>query len=146
MKKLIGLIAISISLFALDLTYTKAFKEYQKGKKYQTVNPELAKKHYQNAFFLLNSIKDSNSSQTHFLLGEMYAKGLGVEQNFSLAEQHFLKAIKLGNKRAYCCLAKLYLLEGKKDLAKKYLNIALSNNNTSNYCKDIENTQTKEKK
>jgi len=145
MKKLLGLILISISLFALDLTYTKAFKEFQKGKRLEKTNPQEANYHYKKAYELLKSIENQNSSQLHYMLGEMYAHGLGVEQNYKLAEEHFLKAIKLGNKRAHCCLAKVYLEEGKKELAQKHLQFALSNPTIANYCKEMNKT-FKEKK
>jgi len=146
MKKLIGVVLLSISLFALDLTFTKAFKEFQKGKKLETVNPKLAQVHFKKAFELIQKIKNKNSSQIHYMLGEMYAHGLGVEQNYELSEKHFLKSIQLGNKRAHCCLAKVYLEEGKTELAKEHLKYALTHSEIANYCNDVDKTILKEKK
>jgi len=146
MRKLIGLILLSISLFALDLTFTKAFKEFQKGKRLEKTNPQKANIHFKKAYELLMSIENQNSSQLHYMLGEMFAHGLGVEQNYKLAEEHFLQAIKLGNKRAHCCLAKVYLEEGKKELAKEHLQYAITHAGIANYCNDIDKTILKEKK
>ncbi|NPA87885.1 MAG: sel1 repeat family protein [Epsilonproteobacteria bacterium] len=146
MKKIIGIILLSISLFALDFTFTKAYKEFQKGKRLEKTNPQLAQEHFKKAFFLLKSIENQNSSQIHYLLGEMYAHGLGVTQNYSLSEQHFLKAIQLGNKRAHCCLAKVYIQEGKIEKAKEHLKYALNHTSIANYCNEIDKTIIKEKK
>jgi len=146
MKKVIGLVLLSISLFALDLTFTKAFKEFQKGKRLEKTNPKLAQEHFKKAYTLLKSIENQNSSQLHYLLGEMYAHGLGVEQNYTLSEQHFLKAIQLGNKRAHCCLAKVYIEEGKIEEAKEHLKFALTHDSIANYCNEIDKTILKEKK
>jgi len=146
MKKFIFFIISVMSLFALDMTYTKAFKEYQTGQKLEKSNPAKAQLHFQKAFFLLQSLKNQRSSQVQYLLGEMYAHGLGVEQNYTLSEKHFLEAIKLGNKRAHCCLAKVYMEEGKQNLAKEQLKYALSHPTISNYCNNIDKTIFKEKK
>jgi TPR repeat protein len=80
------------------------------------------------------------------MLGKMYCNGWGVERDYKKAEEYFLKAIKLGNERAYCCIARLYIRMNKKSLAKKYLNSALSNKAISNYCNDIDPNTLKEKK
>ena len=138
MKKLIIILILSISVFAFDLTFTKAFNNFNRGINLEKTNPQKANQYFQKAFFLIKQIKNKNSSQINYMLGKMYCNGWGVNRDYKLAEKYFLKAIKLGNARAKCCIARLYIKEGKKALAKKYLDYALSHESIAHYCNDID--------
>jgi len=143
MKKLI-IVFIVIFSFALDLKFTKAFREFNKGVKLEKTNPQEAQKHFEKAFELINDLENKNSSQVYYMLGRMYCNGWGVKQNYSLAEKYFKKALNYGNKRVHCCIARLYIREGKYDLAKEHLEYALSHPEIKNYCNDINQTTLKE--
>ena len=121
MKKGIFLL-IAPFLFALNLTYTKAFFLYQKGFKNLNSNPNMSQKYFEQSFNLLKSLENQNikSSQTYYLLGTMYLNGWGVQVNYEKAKKEFQKAIKLGNIQAKCQMAKLYIKIGKLEEAKKY--------------------------
>lgn len=136
MKKIVTILIISSFLFAFDFTFTRAFNDFNQGLNLINKNPSLADKKFKEAYNLLKKIKHK-SSQIYYMLGRMYSNGWGVNKNYSLAKKYLLKAIKLGNKRANCCLARLYLKMNKPILAQKYLKISLSNNIISPYCKDL---------
>ena len=138
MKKLIILLTLSISLFAFDLTFTKAFNDFNRGMNLEKTNPNKANEYFKKAYFLIQQLKDKDTSQVHYMLGRMYCNGWGVKVDYKKAEKHFLRAIQLGNARAHCCIARLYIKMGKLNLAKKYLNYALSHQSIANYCHDID--------
>ena len=143
MKKLLLISILVISAFAFDLTFTKAFNNFNRGIKLVKSNPKKASEYFQKAYFLIQQLKNKDTSQVHFMLGEMYSNGWGVNQDFKKAEENFQRAIQLGNERANCSIARLYIKEGKKTLAKKYLDYALSHASIANYCSDIDpNTLT----
>jgi TPR repeat protein len=146
MKKFMIIFLLITSSFALNLTFTKAFKAFNKGVKLQKTNPQKAQKYFQKAYILLSELENKPSSQVYYMLGKMYCNGWGVDRDYKKAEEYFLKAIKLGNERAHCCIVRLYIRMNKKNLAKKYLNSALSNKAISNYCNDIDPNTLKEKK
>jgi len=136
MKKLVFLALFSL-LFAFDFTFTKAFEEFNKGLRLEKNDIQKAQEHFKKSFEYINELKDKNTSQVNYMLGKMYCNGWGVEQNYSLAEKYFKNALELGNKRAYCCLARLYLKIGDIQKAQKYLKYAKSHKEIANYCKDI---------
>ena len=138
MKKLIILIILFSTSFAFNLTFMKIFNDFSEGENLLKTNPSLANEKFQEAYKLIQKLKIKNySSQINYMLGQMYFHGWGVTQNYNLAKKYLLKAIKLGNKRANCSLAKLYLKLNKIDLAQKYLKIALSNKTIVNDCKNL---------
>jgi len=143
MKKIIAILFTIIFLFSFNLTFTKAFNYFNKGIRLEKTNPKKAQEFFVKAYALIQALSNKNTSQVQYMLGRMFCNGWGVEKNYKKAEEHFLKAIKLGNKRANCCLVRLYIKEGKLKKARHYLNIALSNKTIANYCKDIDkNTLT----
>ena len=137
MKKIILIFIISCFVFAFDFTFTKAFNNFNQGLNLINKNPSLANKKFKEAYKLLKKITNKNSSQVYYMLGRIYSNGWGVNKNYLLAQKYLLKAIKLGNKMAICCLARLYLKMNKPNLAQKYLKLAISNKNTVIYCKDL---------
>ncbi|WP_456488716.1 hypothetical protein [Caminibacter pacificus] len=144
MNKFIILLSTLVILNAFDFTFTKAFMEFNKGAKLEKTNPKNAEKHFKKAFQLIKELKNKDSSQVYYMLGRMYCNGWGVKKNYKLAEEYFLRALKLGNKRVHCCIARLYIREGKPDLAKEHLQYALSHKEIANYCNDIDQQTLKE--
>ncbi len=140
MKKGIFLLAVGVLVFGLDLTFTKAFNNYKKGLKLLKSDPPKARVYFEESLKLFKKLVKENkaSSQTYFFLGRMYCNGEGTKVDYKKAEKYFLKALSLGNQRATCCLARLYIKTGKLNKAKKYLAIALSNPGVRIYCTDID--------
>ena len=138
MKKLLLILLFTISAFSFDLTFMKAFNNFNRGTNIVKSNPQKANQYFQKTFFLLKMLKQKDTSQVNYMLGKMYSNGWGVKQNYQKAQKYFLRAIQLGNKRANCSLAKLYIKTGDLTLAKKYLNYTLSNPDIANYCSDID--------
>ena len=137
MKKLIMFLTLAISLFAFDLTFMKAFNNFNKGINTVKSNQQKADEYFQKTFFLIQQLKKQDTSQVNYMLGEMYSNGWGVKKDYQKSQKYFLRAIQLGNARANCSLAKLYIKTGQLTLAKKYLTYALSNQAIAPYCKDI---------
>ena len=138
MKKTLMFLLIAVSAFSFDLTFTKAFNNFNKGIRFEKTNPQKANQYFQKAFFLIQQLNNKDTSQVHYMLGKMYCNGWGIKKDYKKAEKNFLRAIQLGNARAHCCIARLYIKEGKLKLAKKYLNYALSHQSIANYCHDID--------
>ena len=136
MKKLFLISIMSVFVFAFDALYTKAFMAYKKGVNLELRNPQKAQQYFQEAYILLKQIKN-DSSQKYYMLGRMFCNGWGVPKDLDKAEKYFKKALKLGNQRVYCCLARLYIKKGDLAKAKKYLRYALSHETLSMYCRDI---------
>jgi len=143
MKKIWVILITAIFLFGLNLTFTKAFNNFNKGVRLEKTNPKKAHEYFVKAYALIQALPNKNTSQVNYMLGKMYCNGWGVKQDLNKAEKYFLEAIKLGNKRANCCIARLYIKKGNLKKARKYLNIALSNKAISNYCNDIDTTSLK---
>ena len=137
MKKLFLVLILTISAFAFDLTFTKAFNDFKKGTRFEKTDKQKANQYFQKAFFLIQQLQNKDTSQVNYMLGEMYSNGWGVKKEYQKAQKYFLRAVQLGNARANCSLAKLYIKTGQLTLAKKYLNYALSNPAIAPYCKDI---------
>ena len=137
MKKLIITIIMSLSLFGFDLTFTQAFNNFNQGIRLIHQNPLLAQQKFKKAYSLIQQLKNKDSSQVYYMLGRMYCNGWGVKKNYKLAEKYFLKALKLGNKRVHCCIARLYFKMNRPDLAKEHLRYALSHKRIANYCDDL---------
>jgi len=138
MKKLI-LILLSLNLiFAFDLTFTKAFRNFTKGLHTYNTNPQKAQEYFKKAYEYIQQLKHKDTSQVQYMLGRMYCNGLGVPKDLKKAEKHFLRALQLGNQRVNCCLARLYIKMGKNEKAKEFLQKALSNPKIANYCEDID--------
>jgi len=138
MKKLIIMLITAVFLFGLNLTFTKAFNYFNKGMRLEKTNPKKAEEYFVKAYALIQALPNKNTSQVNYMLGRMYCNGWGVKKDLKKAEKYFLEAIKLGNRRANCCIARLYIKKGDLKKAKKYLNIALSNQAIANYCNDID--------
>ena len=138
MKKILALLFSLSIIFAFDLTFTKAFNNFNKGLRTYNTNPQKAQEYFTKAYTLIQQLKNKNTSQVYYMLGRMYCNGLGVQKDLKKAEEYFLKALKLGNKRVNCCLARLYIKMGDYKKAKHYLDIALSNKTIANYCSDID--------
>ncbi len=64
--------------------------------------------YYYRAIKRIEDLSDSGDASAMFHLGKIYSIGIGVEQNFQLAESWYLKAIELGEIRAHCNLGWLY--------------------------------------
>jgi TPR repeat protein len=139
-----ALLLTTMMVFALDLTFTKAYRAFNKGVKLEKTDPQKAQQYFQKAYILLSELHNKPSSQVYYMLGRMYCNGWGVEKNYQKAEAYFKKALQLGNKRVHCCLARLYIRMGKYALARKYLNYALTHDNLAHYCKDINPNTLKE--
>ncbi len=144
MKRIVLLLSTLVILNAFDFKFTQAFMEFNKGIKLEKTNPKSAEKHFKKAYQLIKELKNKDSSQVYYMLGRMYCNGWGVKRNYKLAEKYFLKALKLGNKRVHCCIARLYIREGKLELAKEHLKYALSHSSIANYCNDIDQQTLKE--
>ena len=141
----IALILISfVFVFAIDFTFTKAYRAFNKGIKLEKTNPQKAQQYFQKAYILLTELHGKPSSQVYYMLGRMYCNGWGVERNYKKAEEYFKKALQLGNERVHCCLARLYIRMGKYAQAKEYLNYAINHENLSHYCNDINPNTLKE--
>ncbi|NPA11181.1 MAG: SEL1-like repeat protein [Epsilonproteobacteria bacterium] len=146
MKKLILFISVTW-LFAIDFTFTKGYMAYHKAIKLQQYDKQKANKEFNKARELLTKvIKKYPSAQSYYMLAKIYANGWGVKKDFLKAEEYYLQAIKLGNKRAYCGIAKLYIQEKKYKEAKKYLKHALSHSEISGYCNGVDISILKDKK
>jgi len=140
MKKLLTILLVVNFLFSIDFTFTKAWNNFTKGMKIVKQNPQEAQIYFKKSYNLIQKIKNRPSSQVYYMLGRMYCNGWGVEKDLNKAEIYFKKALSLGNQRVNCCLARLYIKMGKRELAKKYLKIALNHPNLKIYCTDINPT------
>jgi len=129
--------------FSIDFTFTKGFQNFKKGMKIVKTDPQKAQIYFQRAYVFLSEVKKP-SSQKYYMLGKMYCNGWGVPRNYQKAEEYFKKALKLGNERVHCCLARLYIRMGKYKEAKKYLDYAMSHNTLAHYCNDINPKTLKE--
>jgi len=138
MKKIAASFLLVSLLFGLDFTFIKIFHNFKKGVRLYKKDPIKAQKYFSRAYALIQKSKLKNSSQIQYFLGRMYYNGWGVPKDYKKAEKHLLKAISLGNRRAYCCLAKVYIKEGRLKEAKKYLELALSNPILARACNDID--------
>ena len=137
MKKILIFFGAVYFLFAFDLTFTRAFNNFNQGIRLVKNNPALAYRKFKTAYELIQKLKNKDSSQVYYMLGRMYCNGWGVKKNYKLAEKYFLKALKLGNKRVHCCLARLYFKMNRADLAEPHLKYALSHKRIANYCNDL---------
>lgn len=63
---------------------------------------------YLRAIRRIRELADGDDAGAMFHLGKVYSIGIAVEQNFSLAERWYLKAIAHGEVRAHCNLGWLY--------------------------------------
>ena len=143
MKKVIILILTLNFLLAFDLTFTKAFNYFNKGLKTYDINPQKAQDYFKKAYEYIQKLKNKDTSQVYYMLGRMYCNGLGVPKDLDKAEEYFLKALKLGNQRVNCCLARLYIKKGELSKARDFLKKAMSNDKIANYCSDIDASSLK---
>lgn len=103
MKRMI--IFLGTLVFAQNL-YFSAFKDIQKAKRLLNKNPEQAKTFFIEASNYLKQVinetidKNKPSVQAMTLLGEMYLKGWGIEQNPQKAKLLLCAAKSLGNFKA----------------------------------------------
>ena len=138
MKKIILFLMGMSLIFAFDLTFTKAFNNFNKGLRTYNTNPKQAQQYFKKAYEYIQQLKNKDTSQINYMLGRMYCNGFGVKEDLKKAEKYFLRALQLGNARVNCCITRLYLKMGDKEKAKKYLKKALSNPHIANYCSDID--------
>jgi len=143
MKKIIIFLLTLHVVFAFDLTFTKAFQNFNKGLRTYNSNPNKAQEYFKQSYILIQKLKNQNTSQITYMLGRMYCNGFGVKKDLNKAEQYFLKSLQLGNQRANCCLARLYIKKGDSKKAKEYLQKALNNPHIANYCEDIDKNTLK---
>jgi TPR repeat protein len=64
--------------------------------------------YYIRAIERIRSLAESGDAGAMFHLGKIYSLGIAVEQDFSVAEMWYLKAIDAGEVRAHCNLGWLY--------------------------------------
>ena len=60
------------------------------------------------------AIEEDDAVQAHYFLGLIYLQGLGVPKNLRMARKHLEEAVEVGNARARCRLAEVYLLTKKR--------------------------------
>jgi len=72
---------------------------------------------------------DEGSIQAKYFLGLLYLDGKGTQKDLEKAEKLLLDAKKIGNARANCYLAQIYLEKDDKNMKKikKLLNDGLAN-------------------
>ncbi|MGM0533154.1 MAG: tetratricopeptide repeat protein [Campylobacterota bacterium] len=80
-------------------------------------------KEYKEAFTLFERAANNQSSiQANYFLGLMYLRGRGVAKNLNQAQRFLQTASTIGNKRAQCLLAEVYLQQERTPLAMDILN------------------------
>jgi hypothetical protein len=106
MKKISVFIILTITLVFAQNLYFSAFKDIQKAKKILNTNPQKAQTLFIEASSYLKQVinssidKNKPSVQAMTLLGEMYLKGWGGEQNPQKAKLLLCTAKNLGNSKA----------------------------------------------
>ena len=143
MKKIVLFLFTINLIFALNLTFMKAFNNFNKGLRIYNSNPNQAQQYFKKAYEYIQQLKNKDTSQVNYMLGRMYCNGFGVKEDLKKAEKYFLRALQLGNVRVNCCIARLYIKMGKIEKAKKFLKKALSNPHIANYCDDIDKNTLK---
>jgi len=78
--------------------------------KYESIDQSLdnAPVHYVRAIERIRVLAERGDEGAMFHLGKIYSLGIAVEQDFSVAEMWYLKAIGMGEMRAHCNLGWLY--------------------------------------
>ncbi|WP_200763599.1 tetratricopeptide repeat protein [Nitrosophilus alvini] len=61
---------------------------------------------------------EEGSVQAKYFLGLFYLNGMGTQKDLDKAEKFFLEAKKIGNARANCYLAQIYLEKGNANIKK----------------------------
>lgn len=108
MKKFVLNTFFALSLLASN--FSDGIKAYKAG------NFKEARKYFELAS------QEEGSIQAEFMLGMMYFKGEGGEADWQKAKELLQNAEKLGNAKAKCYLAQIYLKEGASlDEIKKLL-------------------------
>lgn len=144
MKKIIILLSLIVIGFSFE--FTQAFMDFNKGIKFiKKGKINKAQTFFAKSFAIVKSLeeKGKGSSQVYYMLGRMYCNGWGTDKDLKKAEMYFKKSIAMGNRRSHCCLARLYIKEGKLKLAKQELSYALSHDSIKNYCEGIDPTTLK---
>lgn len=101
MKKLL-LIAVFCFSFAQASIFSDGIKAFQA-------------KEYDRAYNLFHrSLNNQSSIQANYFLGLMHLRGLGTPQNLDMAYKHLNVASSIGNARAKCLMAELFIL--KRDI------------------------------
>ncbi|BDY13511.1 SEL1-like repeat protein [Hydrogenimonas cancrithermarum] len=103
MKTRLLFILLLLPAFGFASYFSDGMRAYKSG------NYKVAKELFEMA------IEEDGAEQAQFLLGLLYLKGLGVDRNLPKAKQLLGKAAELGNARAKCYLAEVYLLQKKKE-------------------------------
>ncbi|WP_353661158.1 hypothetical protein [Hydrogenimonas sp. SS33] len=106
MKTRLWLTALLIPIFGYASYFSDGMRAYRTG------NYTEAKKLFEQA------IEEDGAEQARFFLGLLYLDGKGVDRNLHAAKQFLQKAADIGNARAKCYLAKVYLQQKKPDKQK----------------------------
>ena len=64
------------------------------------------------------AVEEDGAEQAHYFLGLLYLKGQGVKKDHASAEKYLVHAAAIGNARAKCYLAELYLSQKKPERSK----------------------------
>lgn len=108
MKKILFILIVCFN-FAHASIFSSAIKAYQN-------------KDYKKAYALFQRSLDNQSSiQANYFLGLMQLRGLGVDKNIPMAKRHLKAAADIGNARAKCLLAEVYIYEAKINKANEIL-------------------------
>jgi TPR repeat protein len=83
------------------------------------------------------AIEEEGAEQARFLLGLFYLKGLGTDRDLQKAKELLSKAARLGNARAKCYLAEVYLLRKKKEKQRALKLLKEGKNGGALECVDI---------
>ncbi len=102
MKRALPILLI-LPLLLFGSTFSDAMRAYKSG------NYKDAKALFEEAY------EEDGAEQAQFFLGLMYLKGLGVERNLPKAKQLLNKVVEMGNARAKCYLAEVYLNQKRPD-------------------------------
>ena len=105
------LITLSLTAaMAVASNFSEAIKLYKSGKLTE------AKKYFEQAYH------EDGVETAGYFLGIYYTEGLaGVDRDYQKAKSYLKPAVRSGNIRAKCALAKIYRLEERPDMAERVL-------------------------
>jgi TPR repeat protein len=97
---------VLMPLFLYASYFSDAMRAYKQGD-------------YQKARELFElAVEEDGAEQAQYFLGLLYLKGLGVKKNLYTAKKYLKKAANIGNARAKCHLAEIYLLQQSPERVK----------------------------
>jgi len=117
--KMIDTILESITLSDKTLKWLKKIDSDE-------VHTIIAKIHYFNKDYkeAVKSLKVSNTHMSHYLLGNMYSNGVGVDKDNVKAGELFKISATMGNMYAQYTMGNLYKIKGDLKNAKKYYKLS----------------------